>query len=184
MEMGRSDSGIASVPAARFEGLVMTEAGDEVVVYDTGANHIHKLNTMSAAVWRQCDGQRSVDAVAAAVAAELDVEVSADAVRLALTKLADASLLESPLDESLRQTGQSRRAFLRKAAIAGAVPAIVSISAPLAASAGTGLSCNDCGTVEVEIGSPVECTCPSGTTGVGLCVNVDGVISATGCGGI
>jgi hypothetical protein len=116
------------VPAARFENLVMTEAGGEVLVYDETSHHIHRLNQASATVWGLCDGRRTV----AALASESGMTV--EMVQVALGKLADAMLLDGDLPAGARATGQSRRSFLRKAAIAGAaVPVIASVSAPDAA---------------------------------------------------
>ncbi len=48
------------VPAARITGLVITEAKDEVLVYDTERHHIHHLNRTSATIWRLLDGRRSM----------------------------------------------------------------------------------------------------------------------------
>lgn len=140
------------VPAARRDGLVMTELKGEVVVYDEDRHHIHQLNVTAAAVWRLCDGQRTVADVARAAA--LDEE----AVRMALRQLDDADLLASPLTTAMRGPGQSRRAFMKKAAVAGAmaVPAIVSVSAPHAAAASS--TCNPCGIA----GRITLCGCVSG----------------------
>ena len=115
------------VPTARITGLVITEAKDEVLVYDQDKHHIHHLNPTAAAVWRMCDGQRSADDIA------LDADFEEDAVLLALRKLQDAELLDGALPASLRGS-QSRRSFMTKAGIA-AIPTIISVSAPFAASA-------------------------------------------------
>jgi hypothetical protein len=119
------------VPAARFERLVMTEAGGEVLVYDERSHHIHRLNQASAAVWRLCDGRRTV----AHVASETGMPV--ELVQVALGKLADAGLLDGELPAGMRAAGQSRRRFLTKAVVAGgvALPVLVSISAPTAVQA-------------------------------------------------
>jgi hypothetical protein len=128
--------GIAStaeftVPAARVENLVTTTSRDEVLVYDQDRHHIHHLNPTASAVWSQCNGRRTVSEVAQAAG------VDEDAVRLALRKLEDANLLDGTLEAGVRGTTHSRRSFMKKAAVAGAiaVPAIVSISAPHAAAA-------------------------------------------------
>jgi hypothetical protein len=117
------------VPAARFEGLVMSEVGGETLVYDEASHHIHHLNEASATVWRQCDGTSSVAAIA------LSAGMSDVMVRVAVAKLAGAGLLRDELGSDLRGSAQSRRAFMKKAAIAGTIPAIVSVTAPLAAQA-------------------------------------------------
>jgi len=119
----------ASVPVARIEDLVITESADEVLVYDKQRHEIHHLNQASAAVWRLCDGKRSVADLARE--ANVDVEIA----QLAVNKLAEANLLKGNLSSSLMLSSQSRRKILKRAGLAGAGAAIVSISAPLAAAA-------------------------------------------------
>ena len=122
-----------TVPDARVANLVTTASRNEVLVYDQDRHHIHHLNATAAAVWNLCNGKRTVAQVARAAG------VDEDAVRLALRKLADANLLDGPLEAEIRGTTHSRRSFMKKAAVAGAiaVPAIVSISAPTAAQSGS-----------------------------------------------
>lgn len=135
-------SGI-SVPAARVDNLVMTESGTEVLVYDQRVHHIHHLNELAATVWRLCDGNRGVRDIAVAATDGIGSAVSEDAVKLALRKLADADLIEGALAPELR--GTSRRSFMKKAAIAGAVmPMIASMTATDAA-AKTSSNCVESG---------------------------------------
>ena len=51
-------------PVARYQDLVITETGDELLVYDETSHQIHHLNAEAASVWRLCDGVRSIDAIA------------------------------------------------------------------------------------------------------------------------
>jgi len=145
--------------------LVITESADEVLVYDKHRHEIHHLNQTSAVIWRLCDGRRSVSSLAHE--ANMDMQ----AVQFALTKLDEANLLESPLGAGLRVSSPSRRAFLKKAAIAGAaVPVIASISAPNAAAnssctQGAGSDCTSTGCCR---GSLVCAT--ANAAGVRLCV--------------
>lgn len=127
------------VPAARSLDLVTTESKDEVLVYDQAVHHIHHLNASAAKVWRLCDGERTVSEIA------METGLAEDAVKLALRTLEDAQLLDAPLGTSLRGM-QSRRAFMKKAAIAGAVPAIVSVTAASAQVAGSCTGELVCGT--------------------------------------
>ncbi len=133
----------AAVPAARIEGLVTTEAGEEVLVYDQERHHIHHLNRTSAVIWRLCDGSRSVTAIALAASGETNIGIDETIVRLAIGELADAGLLARPVADTMRGPAQSRRVFMKRAAVAGAiaVPAIVSMTAPAAA----GGASNSCG---------------------------------------
>lgn len=158
------DSAI-QVPAARTVDLVTTESKDEALVYDLTAHHIHHLNATATKVWRLCDGERMVGEIAA------ESGLAEDAVKLALRTLEDAKLLDGPLKTTMRGA-QSRRAFMKKAAIAGvSVPAIVSITA---SSAAANQSCNGSNAVACTVANDGACckiarggfgTCTSGTCG-------------------
>ena len=135
----------------------------------SASHHIHHLNAVSAAIWRLCDGQRSVDEIADAASDALGDDVSAETVRFALGKLAEARLLAGSPGNGASRAGQSRRSFLRKAAVAGAVavPAVVSISAPSAAAQTSPRYCGLC----PQLGA--SCTCDDdGSTG--FCWTTDG----------
>ncbi len=125
-----NENWLRHTPAARTTDLVITEAGDEILVYDNRTHHIHHLNAMSAEVWRLCDGTRTAAEITSLMEAG-DLET----VRLALAKLAGAGLLEGGVPSDLTVQSAARRRFLRKVAVAGAVavPAIISVSAPAAA---------------------------------------------------
>lgn len=133
----------ATVPAARCDRLIVTEAGDETLVYDTEMHHIHRLNATTAAVWRLCDGRRAVGDLARETGQALGASVGEASVRLALTKLDDAGLLQAPLSERLRVSRMSRRTLMQRVGVAGAVaiPAIVSVTMPAAAHHSAGDSC-------------------------------------------
>jgi hypothetical protein len=119
-----------TVPAARVHDLVITDAGKEVIVYDKTCHHIHHLNQLAAFTWRNLDGTRTVADLAT------ETGMTAGMVQVALGKLADANLLDGDLPAGVRAAGQTRRSFLRKAAVAGvAIPAVASISAPTAVQA-------------------------------------------------
>lgn len=162
----------AAVPAMRTTELVTTASKDEVLVYDQAAHHIHHLNASAAKVWYLCDGQRSVAAIA------METGLTPDAVKLALRTLEDAQLLDGTLASELRGT-QSRRAFMKKATIAGAVPAIVSVTAPIAASAASGDCGKTCTSNGQCNGGPVCNNCvdangmnvdQKGSLGIGTCM--------------
>lgn len=155
-------SGIA-VPAARSTDLVTTASKDEVLVYDQERHHIHHLNATTTTVWTLCDGQRTVSELAQAAS------VDEDAVRLALRKLEDANLLDGTLSTDMRGKVQSRRAFMKKAALAGvAVPMIASVSAPAASAQTSGTPCDGTLTTVAQcsyVGEP----CWTGVPGTGTC---------------
>jgi hypothetical protein len=153
-----------SLPTARVSGLVITEAADEVLDYDTERHDIHHLNQATTVVWRMLDGRRSVDELIRLARIELGNAVDDTAVRLALTKLDDANLLDGPLAYEVRVSSQSRRKFLKRAAIAGAaVPLIASVTARTAAAS---LSCTTptgrCNSGSRRCTAPCVCTGGSG----------------------
>ena len=136
-------------PAARFEHLIMTDAGGEIVVIVPASCHIHYLNESAATVWRLCDGHASVAGIARS-AGMTDVMV-----RAALAKLSEARLLQGDLASDLRGPAPSRRASRQQAALAVTFPTVVSVTAPMLADANSverlvcGLVPSDCGNYDV-----------------------------------
>lgn len=156
------------VPAARVTGLVVTEASDEVLVYDTERHHIHHLNQVTAVIWRSLEEAGTVSEVTRVTSMTLGSPVDEATVRLALTTLADAELLDGDLAPDVRVAGQSRRRFLKKAAIAGAaVPIIASMTAPSA------LASQSCPTSGGNRPNGCPCSgngnCASGNCSAGTC---------------
>lgn len=122
----------ASLPAARSTDLVTTETADSLLVYDQDRHELHTLNSTAAAIWRLLDGQRSATDVLVVARADLGSELTLEAVQLALATLAEAHLLADAAESSAFTAGESRRRFLKKAGIV-AIPAVISVSVPLAA---------------------------------------------------
>jgi hypothetical protein len=155
-------------PVARTEDLVTTTSKDEVLVYDQRAHHIHHLNTQAAAVWHHCDGINTVDALSVATG------MDADRVLISLKTLEDCNLVVEGLSEDTRRQAESRRRFLRKMGIA-TIPAIVSISAPIARVAASG-GRPECQTPEnyseghcwADCGCPPGKECPTGNYSAGI----------------
>src|SRR5688572_19102036 len=93
---GSGMHGDAEFPTARSADLIVTESDDEIVIYDERAGHIHHLNAVSAAVWRNCDGRRTVPEIAKAASEAIGATIDDDAMAIALAKLDDAKLLAGP----------------------------------------------------------------------------------------
>jgi hypothetical protein len=130
-------SGAAFRPRARSENLVVEELDDELLVYDSDRDKAHCLNGVSALVWKQSDGRRSVEDLARMVADDYGNE-SEEVVLLALRQLWERRLILEPAPDA---ENTSRRELLRKLAIGGAIglsiPLVKSIVAPTAAQAAT-----------------------------------------------
>jgi hypothetical protein len=132
-------------PVARSEGLLVEEVGSEVVVYDVDRHEAHCLNPLAGAVFASSDGHTSIGELAKLASERLDEPVSVEQVEHALDELERCELATVP-----RVDGLSRRSFVRKTAVAGAVavavPMVTSIVTPAAAqtqSCRVGAACND-----------------------------------------
>lgn len=151
-------------PSARTKGLVVQEVPNEVLVYDLETDKAHCLNETAAAVWRACDGNRSVREIADSVGLMLGKEVSDDLVWLAIDQLNEHGLLQRNV--TTKFNGQSRREALKKIGIASmvALPIIASLAAPKSVLASTSCGCpnglNDC---------TIQTGCPTRSCTGGLC---------------
>jgi hypothetical protein len=134
--------GAVQFPVARQDGLVVRELPDETLVYDLRANKAHCLNRAAALVWRLCDGRTGLAELAAALREELGVPDGEAAARLALRQLSRRGLLERPAVED-GSDRMGRREALRKLAVLGALPLVMTVAAPHASSAFSTQLCQD-----------------------------------------
>lgn len=104
-------------PRARLDHLMMTQVGEEVLVYDETTHAIHHLNPTSHLVWTLCDGTRTLTVIGQVAGAALGAEVSDVVVRLALSQLAGANLLVGAAPTEIQQPRHSRQAVLRRMAV-------------------------------------------------------------------
>ena len=123
-------------PKAKTERLIVREIDGETLVYDLGRHVASCLNEFAAKVWRECDGETSVAAIAAALGED------ERAVWLALHQLTKAQLLTEtiafPPDIS---AAKSRREVAGRLGL-GAAAFVTSIVAPLPAQAASCLPIN------------------------------------------
>lgn len=133
-------------PSARQEGLVVREVADEVLVYDLERHEAHCLNASAAAVWRACDGSKTVAQIASQLRGELDPSIDEDVVWVALSELWKQNLLQGE-DEPKTRSGLSRATLLKRAGVGAAalsLPAITSLVAPTVAHAVSNLPTGSC----------------------------------------
>ena len=136
------------IPLARTNNLLISQVGEEVIVYDQERDTAHCLNAMAARVWHYCDGQNTVEDIAKLL--EEDLEVSADEdvdwrglVWLALEELERFYLIQeyvsqpiSPVVQSAGESRVSRRKMIKTATLVGGFavgsmfPLVKSIVAP------------------------------------------------------
>ena len=69
---------MAEVMPVAAEWLEYEESGDDVLVHDRQRQKIHVLNRSAAAILRACDGQTTVDTVAASMGAPQGYDVRSD----------------------------------------------------------------------------------------------------------
>jgi Coenzyme PQQ synthesis protein D (PqqD) len=153
-----------SHPHARQANLVVTELQNEVLLYDLDRDQASCLNATAALVWKFADGESSVEEIAARMAAELKTPVDARVVWYALDQLGNKHLLQERLTIPAQYTRMTRRDFLVKAGIAGAIvaiPVIISLTAPTPAMAATG-SCPTRVCNNASDCCPGNPTCPAG----------------------
>ncbi len=111
----------------------------ETLVYDQTNHQAWCLNSISACVWRLCDGQRTVEEIASAAAIELDAAVTPQIVLVTLAELRERNLLE-PDAIAVLPDAVTRRELMSKAGLAAAVlfPVVTSIFAsPASAQSGS-----------------------------------------------
>lgn len=121
-------------PLARQQNLVVQPAADELLVFDTTTDKAYVLSPSAAAVWRACDGKRSVQEIANYL--NQTVPTNEQVVWYALRQLND--LLQEPVALPNEIAGISRRQFLKRAGLvagAAAIPVVVTLVAPTPAHA-------------------------------------------------
>lgn len=129
------------LPRARRKDLVVEVLPDESLVYDLKRDKAHCLNPTAALVWSHCDGETSVEEMAALLDTELGVPADNSVVWMALHRLGRENLLEDPVELPEEAATYSRREMMRTlgrvAGLTLLLPAVSSIVAPLAAQAGS-----------------------------------------------
>jgi hypothetical protein len=138
-------------PKAKTERLIVREIDGETLVYDRSRAAASCLNEFAARVWRACDGETSVAAIAAALGED------ECAVWLALHQLTKAHLPEAIAFPPDMSAAKSRREIGARLGL-GAAALVTSIVAPMPAQAAsclpTGATC-----VPSIVGPGPCCTC-------------------------
>ena len=91
----KSSPATGSGPTPR-QGLRVQEVGDELVILDRRQGKVHQLNHTAGFVWRRCDGNSAVEAIASEVARvfQVDGEQASRDTRDLVAKLTDLGLLD------------------------------------------------------------------------------------------
>jgi hypothetical protein len=137
--MGTNDH---PLPHARANDIVIRELPDELLVYDLKNHKAHCLNKTAAAVWKYCDGKKSVAELALLVEKDLNTTVDEAAIWLAIERLSKANLLKKQVTVPAGSPRLGRREAMRRLGLGStlAVPVVLSILAPTAHAACTVLN--------------------------------------------
>lgn len=169
----KDDGGVR--PRARRKRLVIVRLENETLVYDLDAHRAHCLNATAHAVWRRCNGRRTIADIARAVPPAASGPVDSDVVLLALRQLREAGLLADSDDADL-PAGPSRRELLARIGKGAAVllPLVASVVAPTAAQAASPV-CTAGGSIteaDCKTDNPLFTSCCCIDKGPFLCVVV------------
>lgn len=126
-------------PVSRQNDLIMQEFVDEILVYDLLVDKAYCLNNTSMLIWHLCDGTKTVNEIAIALSKQVGSGISDDLVWVAIDQFRKDELLEDNELNVQSNSGMSRRTVIKKVGMASAIalPLISSITAPLAAHAGS-----------------------------------------------
>lgn len=131
-------------PKQRNQSVKIQKIGSELLVYDQKVHKAHCLTGVALTVWNLCDGEHSVDQIAAHIAQSLGNFPNEDEVWQILTEFSEAELLKVSVQtyEAQNASIKSRRRAIAKMGLATATPFFLSISVPppaFAASSGHAL---------------------------------------------
>lgn len=112
------------LPIARRDDLIVEHLPGETVVYDLRTHQVHCLNPAASRAWELCDGRHSRGELADVLQREFDLPSDETVVDCALASLTRAALLP-PRPSQPEQAPVSRRAVVRKLALAGGVAALL-----------------------------------------------------------
>ncbi len=124
-------------PLAKSENLLVEEVAGELLIYDSSTDRAHCLNESAAAIWRHCDGTRSIDELANHLFPKLESPDGTQIVRVGVERLRRRRLLDGATVAG-QSVDLSKRQMLKKVAILAAAagvaaPLISSVVAPTAA---------------------------------------------------
>ena len=128
-------------PVARTEDLLVEEIHDETVLFDTLSREAHCLSPLAAVVFANCDGETSVEALAALATEAIGEPVDTAKVHEALAQLEERRLLIAVVPDEVAGNRLSRRQVIKRGAVTGGLvasaPLITSVFPPTAIAGST-----------------------------------------------
>jgi len=65
---------ISTVKPRQAEGVMLTDADEESILYDPNQGNVHILNETGASIWNLCDGKRTIEEIAKIIEEEFEAE--------------------------------------------------------------------------------------------------------------
>ena len=136
-------------PKGRTDNLIMQELEGEMLIYDLENHKAYSLNHTSNLVYQNCDGEKEVGEISLILQKELNKPVNDEVVWLALEGLKKEGLVRFEISDS--QKNLNRREVIKRMGLSSmiALPLVVSIVAPTAAHATSGVACGPGGAVGI-----------------------------------
>ena len=116
-----------SNPKAIRDRFYAEDLGDQTVVFDAATRRACSLNSTASFVWKQCDGETSLDEIGQRVSAKFQGEDGSVIAALAVEELSSAGMLEAFSDKVVSNRSFNRRELLSKAAALGVLVPIVAV---------------------------------------------------------
>lgn len=127
---------MSKLPMFRQSGIVIQEAGNELLIYDLTVNKVYCLNETSKIIYEACDGKTTFDEL------KSKHKYSDEIIYLALDELKKNNFLQEIYVSPF--AGMNRREVIRKAGLASMIvlPIITGLIAPSANRAASGATCS------------------------------------------
>ncbi len=135
-----------TLPLKRQTGLLVENVQGEMLVYDLERAQANCLNQTAALVWEYADGKTAIPHIAQRVGQELSTSVDEQVVWYALDQLQRKNLMQTQMQLPAKYATLSRREFMKRVALVGAlaaIPTIVSLTAPTPTEAATCLAAGE-----------------------------------------
>lgn len=174
------------IPAARpLTDFAHERVGDDLILFDGETMQYHTLNSVAERIWRACDGNATIETIAAAT------ELPRDVVETTIGELGEAALLQTPASAWSVPMNRRRAAKLIAAGAAGVVgvPVVLSLTAPSHQAAATHI----CGVINTSCSEPghqakgcepfeyetYTCLYPTGSCQLGPLWTTSGTVTCT-----
>jgi hypothetical protein len=121
-------------PIARTEHLIFEEVLDESVIYNAEEKKVHNLNSTLTWIWRRCNGESTVQQIAADFGRQFETDNALEIVVSGLRQLQSSQLVDGMTNlGEMPESSVSRRSVVTAGSVL--LPAMISVLAPPPAAA-------------------------------------------------